>query len=77
MIAIRPESAGTVSCPTSAWTSCADLIEEFQFFVVPKVVGGGLRALPDDVRLELTLTEHRIFDNGTVHLRYVNPRLHE
>ena len=55
----------------------AGLVEEFQFFVVPKVVGGGLRALPDDVRLELTLTEHRIFDNGTAHLRYVNPSLHE
>jgi dihydrofolate reductase len=32
----------------------AGLVEEFQFFVVPKLVGGGLRALPDDVRLELT-----------------------
>ncbi len=38
---------------------------------MPKVVGGGLRALPDDVRLELRLTEHRVFDNGTAHLRYV------
>jgi dihydrofolate reductase len=49
----------------------AGLVEQFQFFVVPKVVGGGLRALPDDVRLELTLAEHRVFDNGTAHLRYV------
>lgn len=49
----------------------AGLVEEFQFFVVPKVVGGGLRALPDDVRLDLTLTGHSIFDNGTAHLRYV------
>jgi dihydrofolate reductase len=49
----------------------AGLIEEFQFFVVPKVVGGGLRALPDDVRLDLKLVDHRVFDNGTTQLRYV------
>jgi dihydrofolate reductase len=50
----------------------AGLVEQFQFFVVPKVVGGGLRALPDDVRLDLKLAEHRIFDNGTTYLRYVS-----
>ncbi|QEN13037.1 dihydrofolate reductase family protein [Mycolicibacterium sp. ELW1] len=49
----------------------AGLIEEFQFFVVPKVVGGGLRALPDDVQLDLALAGHETFDNGIAHLRYV------
>lgn len=49
----------------------AGLVQQFQFFVVPKIVGGGLRALPDDVQLDLTLTEHRIFDNRTAHLRYL------
>ncbi|WP_431237174.1 dihydrofolate reductase family protein [Mycolicibacterium aichiense] len=49
----------------------AGLVEEFQFFVVPKVVGGGLRALPDDVQLDLSLEGHETFDNGIVHLRYV------
>lgn len=49
----------------------AGLVEEFQFFVVPKIVGGGLRALPDDVRLDLRLADHRAFDNGTAQLRYV------
>lgn len=58
--------------PTVAAASIrAGLIEEFHFFVVPKVVGGGLRALPDDVRLDLTLADHTIFDNGTAYLRYV------
>ena len=52
----------------------AGLVEEFQFFVVPKIVGGGLRALPDDVHLDLTLVEHRVFDDGTAHLRYVPRR---
>lgn len=49
----------------------AGLVEEFQFFVVPKMVGGGLRALPDDVHLDLQLAEHKVFDNGTTHLRYL------
>jgi dihydrofolate reductase len=49
----------------------AGMVEQFGFFVVPKTVGGGLRALPDDVRLDLRLVEHRIFDDGIVHLRYV------
>jgi dihydrofolate reductase len=57
----------TVAAPAIS----AGLIEEFQFFVVPKVVGGGLRALPDDVRLDLKLVDHRVFDNGTTQLRYV------
>ncbi|MDH6248032.1 dihydrofolate reductase family protein [Mycobacterium sp. OTB74] len=49
----------------------AGMIDDFQFFVVPKVVGGGLRAMPDDVHLDLSLAEHRIFDDGTVYLRYI------
>ncbi len=53
----------------------AGLVEEFQFFVAPKIVGGGLRALPDDVRLDLKLVEHRIFDGGTALLRYASTRL--
>jgi hypothetical protein len=38
--------------------------------VVPIIVGGGKRALPDDVRLELELLNERRFSNGTVYLRY-------
>src|SRR4051794_15057935 len=49
----------------------AGLVDDFRFFVVPKMVGGGLRALPNDVHLDLSLAEHRIFDNGTAYLRYL------
>lgn len=49
----------------------AGLVDEFRFFVVPKMVGGGLRALPDDVHLDLSLAEHRIFDDGIAYLRYL------
>jgi dihydrofolate reductase len=59
---------------TAAAPIRAGLVEEFHFFVVPKMVGGGLRALPDDVHLDLDLVEHRTFDGGIVYLRYLPPR---
>ncbi len=35
-------------------------MDEYQLFVVPAVVGGGTRALPDQVRLNLPLAqEHK------------------
>lgn len=47
------------------------LIDEFRFLVFPEVVGGGLQALPRDVRLGLRLISSRTFTNGCVYLRYV------
>ena len=53
----------------------AGLIDEYQVFLAPIVVGGGTQALPDDVRVELELLDERPFGNGMVHLRYgVRPR---
>ena len=49
--------------------SKAGLIDEFQLFFVPIVVGGGNQALPDQVRLKLELLDERRFGNGVVHLR--------
>src|ERR671914_1699348 len=46
----------------------AGLVDELHLFVVPIVVGGGKRALPDGVRLELELLDERRFGNGTAHL---------
>jgi dihydrofolate reductase len=48
----------------------AGLVDEFHLFVTPVVVGGGTRALPDDVRLELELLDERRFAGGVVHLHY-------
>jgi dihydrofolate reductase len=47
----------------------AGLVDEYHLFVVPVVVGGGKRSLPDDVRLDLELLDERRFGNGTVYLR--------
>lgn len=48
----------------------AGLVDEFQQFVSPVVVGGGKRWLPEGVRLPLTLLDERRFGNGVVYLRY-------
>jgi dihydrofolate reductase len=48
----------------------AGLVDECHLFLTPIVVGGGKRALPDNVRLELQLLDERRFDNGVVHLHY-------
>jgi dihydrofolate reductase len=48
----------------------AGLVDEYQLFLVPVVVGGGKRALPDDVRVSLELLDECRFGNGTVYLRY-------
>ena len=48
----------------------AGLVDEIQLFLSPVVVGGGTRALPNDVRVDLELLEERRFDNGVVYLRY-------
>jgi riboflavin biosynthesis pyrimidine reductase len=48
----------------------AGLVDEVELFVSPVVVGGGTRALPDSLRLELDLLDLRRFGNGVVHLRY-------
>lgn len=46
------------------------LVDECHLFVAPVIVGGGRRALPGGVRLELELLGERRFDGGMVHLRY-------
>ena len=48
----------------------AGVVDEIQLVLVPVVVGGGTRFLPDGVRLDLELVEERRFDSGAVHLRY-------
>ena len=48
----------------------AGLVDELHVFVVPVVVGGGSRSLPDGIRLKLELLDERRFGNGVVHLHY-------
>jgi dihydrofolate reductase len=48
----------------------AGLVDELQLFLVPALVGGGKRALPDGVRCDLELLDTRRFASGAVYLRY-------
>jgi dihydrofolate reductase len=51
----------------------AGLVDEYQLFVWPIVVGGGKPALPSDIRADLELLDERRFGNGVVYLRYRIP----
>lgn len=67
------EAAGdvTIEGPTLAATAFRlGLVDVVQLLVCPAIVGGGTRALPDDVRLDLRLTRERRFDNGMVQVTY-------
>lgn len=48
----------------------AGLVDEYQLFVVPVLLGGGIRSMPDGVRAELELVDERRFEGGFVYLRY-------
>ena len=48
----------------------AGLVDEYQLFITPVAVGGGLRFLPDGLEARLDLLEERRFGNGVVYLRY-------
>ena len=48
----------------------AGLVDEFQLFLTPVVVGGGLHWLPDEAQLALELVDERRFAGGVVFLRY-------
>ena len=48
----------------------AGLVDEIHLILSPVIVGGGTRALPDDVRLDLELVDERRFSGGSVHLHH-------
>ena len=54
----------------AAQALAAGLVDECHLFLTPIVVGGGRRALPDDLRLKLELVDERRFGSGVVHLHY-------
>jgi dihydrofolate reductase len=46
------------------------LVDECHLFLWPILVGGGKRALPHNVRVQLELADERRFRSGVVHLNY-------
>jgi len=54
----------------AAQAFAAGLVDECHLFLNPIAVGGGSRALPAGLRIELELLEERRFGGGVVFLRY-------
>jgi dihydrofolate reductase len=48
----------------------AGLADEYHLLVVPRMLGSGIRVLPNGVSVKLQLLDERRFANGWVYLRY-------
>lgn len=70
MKATAPRDLSVSGPELAAHAFRAGLVDVVNLYVHPVVVGGGKRALPADVRLDLTLTRERRFGSGVVHLSY-------
>jgi dihydrofolate reductase len=74
--AIRELKAGAdrdigIGGPTLAASAIsAGLVDDFQLFLTPVVVGGGTPYLPAGVHLDLELVDERRFASGVVYLHY-------
>ena len=63
----RPQHRRTAPGPRAI---AAGLVDEYQIFITPIVVGGGTAWLPAGLRFELGLLDERRFASGVVYLRY-------
>jgi dihydrofolate reductase len=61
----------SIGGPTLAATAIrAGLVDEYQQFIAPVIVGGGKHFLPKEVRVDLELLDERRFAGGFTYLRY-------
>jgi len=70
---LRTESEGdlTIEGPTLAADAFRlGLVDVVEVMLCPVIIGGGLPIFPDGVRLDLTLTNEKRFENGFVQLSY-------
>ena len=71
--AMKEEATSALSiggADLAAQALAAGLVDELHLFLAPAIVGGGTRALPDGVRLDLELRGERRFASGFAHLHY-------
>lgn len=70
---MKAEAARDISVggPTLAGLAIqAGLVDEYHLLLTPVIVGGGTRALPEDVSVNLELLDECRFAKGVVHLHY-------
>ncbi|WP_282948660.1 dihydrofolate reductase family protein [Cellulomonas endometrii] len=70
LLASSPHDVLVGGAHLSAHAFRAGLVGEVHLFVSPVLVGGGTRALPRGVRLDLELLGVRRFGNGVAHLHH-------
>jgi dihydrofolate reductase len=69
--ALKEQGDVSIGGPTLAAQALkAGLVDEYQLYVAPVIVGGGLPALPEGERSALELLNERRFASGFVYLRY-------
>lgn len=71
--ALKETSAPDISIGGAELTGhalAAGLVDECHLFLMPILVGGGKRALPNNVRAQLQLLDELRLRSGIVHLRY-------
>jgi dihydrofolate reductase len=69
--ALKRHGEVSISGPSLAAAAVrAGLVDEYQLFVTPVVLGGGTSFFPDGVRAGLDLVHQRRFGSGVVYLRY-------
>ena len=70
LVAGAPRDLGIGGPELARQAFAAGLIDECHLFVMPVSVGGGKRALPEGMRMDLALVDERRFAGGAVHLHY-------
>jgi dihydrofolate reductase len=71
VLALKQQGDVGIGGPTLAASAiAAGLVDEYQLFITPVIVGGGLPALPSGVRASLDLIDEVRFAGGVVCLRY-------
>ncbi len=70
---LKDTSAGDITiggAELAGQAIAAGLVDEYHLFLNPIVMGGGKRALPNNVHGQLELLDERRFRSGVVHLHY-------
>jgi dihydrofolate reductase len=69
--ALKERGDVSIGGPTlAAHAIRAGLVDVYELYVTPFIVGGGLAALPPGVRVPLDLVDEHRFASGVVYLRY-------
>jgi dihydrofolate reductase len=74
LVETSPSDVGIGGAALAAHAVAAGLVDEYQLFVNPVIVGSGPTWLPAGTRVDLELAGERRFANGVVLLRYVTRR---